>query len=477
MATIPMTSHPQSLPAAWAATLRAFGDAPAILGPEGDVRRSFAEIEAEAGRWAASVPEGLGRGAVAGVQIGNRPEWPALVLALARRGLVTLPLGGHLGETERAAALACAGASAWIGAEPGGGLAWHPVPGVVRAPAWPGPESGSAPDLLKLTSGTTAAPRAIRFRAGQLLADAGQIMETMGFGPGDLNYGVIPLAHSYGFSNLLLPLLAAGVPMVLSDDRMPRAILDGLARTGATVFPGMPVFFDKLAALPDPPPLPRLRLCISAGAPLTPETGGRFTERFGLRVHSFYGASECGGIAYDRGETGPYREGWVGEPMSRVRLIPREDGRITVCGPAVGEGYWPPEEEETLGSGGFVPGDLVRLEPGGGVVLTGRVSDVINVAGRKLNPGEVEAVLRRCPGVREVVVFGVPSRLRNEEAVACVAAEPGGVTAEAVLRHAQASLSLWQVPRAVWIVGAIPVSDRGKINRRALAQCYRSVKE
>ena len=454
-------------------TLASASGKAAIFASDGSVCRTFGEIEVEARDWAASTPAALPPGAVVGVQIGNRPEWPALVLALARCGLVVLPLGGHLGETERGAALACAGAAAWIGTQPGGPLAWHRLPEPPAPPAWPAP----APDLLKLTSGTTAAPRAIRFRAGQLIEDALQILETMGIGPGDLNYGVIPLAHSYGFGNLLLPLLVAGVPMVLSDDRMPRAILDGLARTQASVFPGMPVFFDKLAALPDAPALPHLRLCVSAGAPLTPETGGRFTARFGLRVHSFYGASECGGIAYDRQEEGPYREGWVGEPMSRVRLAPLGEGRVAVHSPAAGDGYWPPQEEETLAGGVFVPGDLVRQEAGGGLVITGRITDVINVAGRKLNPGEVEAVLRRCPGVREAVVFGVPSRLRNEEAVACIVAQAGEVTPEAVLRHAQAHLSLWQVPRAVWIVPALPVNERGKINRRALAQCYGSMKE
>jgi acyl-CoA synthetase (AMP-forming)/AMP-acid ligase II len=60
---------------------------------------------------------------------------------------------------------------------------------------------------LKITSGTSGVPRAVRFRAQQLLADCENICVTMGLGRGDLNYGAIPLSHSYGFSNLLTPLL------------------------------------------------------------------------------------------------------------------------------------------------------------------------------------------------------------------------------------------------------------------------------
>jgi acyl-CoA synthetase (AMP-forming)/AMP-acid ligase II len=70
------------------------------------------------------------------------------------------------------------------------------------------------PVLLKLTSGTTAEPRAVRFRSEQLLADCNNICETMGINDTDINFAVIPVSHSYGFSNLITPLIARGVPMV-----------------------------------------------------------------------------------------------------------------------------------------------------------------------------------------------------------------------------------------------------------------------
>src|SRR5437762_13797341 len=92
----------------------------------------------------------------------------------------------------------------------------------------------------------------------------------MGIGEQDLNFGVIPMSHSYGFSNLLTPLIVRGVSLALSNDRMPRAIIDGLAATRAAVFPGMPVFYQSFCEMSEAPSLPDLRLCISAGAPLPP---------------------------------------------------------------------------------------------------------------------------------------------------------------------------------------------------------------
>lgn len=263
--------------------------------------------------------------------------------------------------------------------------------------------------------------------------------------------------------------------MALTEDRMPRALLAGLAATGATVFPGMPVFFDKLAGLESVPELTRLRLCISAGAPLSASVAEAFTRKYGLKIHTFYGSSECGGIAYDASEEARYEDGFLGNSMRRVTLRPLEYGGleapIEVRSEAVGTGYFPEPQPETLGDGRFVPGDLIRWEERG-LYLSGRVSDLINIAGRKLNPMEVEAQLAAFPGLRQAVVFGVPSPLRGEEAVACVAGER--LERAALQRFCHERLSPWQVPRDFWIVEEVPMNERGKISRRALAEEYRA---
>jgi len=451
---------------AWRATLARRGDRAAILAADGTVVRSFRAIEAEAEtlrRWLAPcAPE-----SVIAVEIGNSASWPALLLALFRQRCIPLPLGSHFGGVERENALRTSQAAALITSH-AGTLTVHRRSAVTIA--W----ETTAPDFLKLTSGTTAQPRAIRFRAAQLLADCEQICATMGLTDGDLNYGAIPFAHSYGFSNLLTPLLCRGLPMVAAQDRMPRALLDGLERTRATVLPGMPVFFDKITQLSKVPALPDLRLCISAGAPLPAALGERFTQRFGRRVHTFYGASECGGIGYDRADGGGYEEGFVGSPMQGVAITGGDDAGapITVRSAAVGDGYFPQADASTLGGGQFVPSDLIRWNARG-MLLAGRNSDLINVAGRKLNPLEVEARIVEWPGVQQAVVFGIQSELRGEEPVACVAG--AGLSREALLQLCRAHLSAWQIPRDIWIVTDIPVNERGKISRRGLAEQYRSL--
>jgi len=462
--THPSTANP--ILAAWQNTLARFGQAPAIFSPTGAVLRSFSEIGLEAlkiGRLFDRIPP---RSVVA-VQIGNSELWPELVLALWRHQLIPLPLG-EMGQTELAYTLGTCRVAALV-TNQGGPLIVHRRPVADDAAYW----SELAPDFLKLTSGTTSAPRAVRFRASQLFADCENICTTMGLSDLDTNYGVIPFSHSYGFSNLITPLLVRGVRLVVSQDRMPRAILDGLEDTKATVFPATPVFFQKLADLPDGPDLPSLRRCISAGAPLTKQAGEMFSRKFGLKIHTFYGSSECGGIAYDATEECDYEDGFVGTPLEGVEIEQgsEEAGPIQVRSAAVGDGYFPTEDREVLGGGRFVPADLVQRGERG-LYLVGRTSEVINVAGRKLNPLEVEARLAEYPGVRQAVVFGVESVLRGEEPVACVAGDD--LEREAILRFCQEKLSPWQVPRDVWLVGEIPTNERGKINRRTLAEGYRA---
>ncbi len=454
---------------AWGETLERRRNEPAIFDPRGRVLFRFGEIEdlsheyetAEAGLI------NFQPGEIIAIQIGNHPHWPALFLAFLRRGIVVLPLEQTMSELERASALQTCRVA---------GLISDPERPIDRLAAGdPIDWQDCEPVLLKLTSGTTAAPRTIRFRGAQLVADAGQICDTMGISKADLNFAVIPVSHSYGFSNLITPLLIRGVPMVMSRDRIPRAVLDGLARTEATVFPGMPLFYQAFGEMTEAPPLPKLRLCISAGAPLSLAAARKFREKFGRPIHSFYGASECGGICYDCEATGE-TEGFVGRPLRSVELQPIDPRAVAtqfrVRSAAVGDGYFPQPEPGSLGDGLYVPDDLVTIDEMG-VRLVGRVSDLINVAGKKVNPAEVEAHLLSHAAVRQAVVFGRTSPLRNQEVVAAVVAGEGTSEAE-LLKFCRARLSGWQMPKRIFLLGALPENERGKISRRALAQHFAS---
>ena len=463
-----MNSAGDALLAAWRATLER-GTAVAILDTRGRVLRTFDEIEAEAAEIQRGPLRQFAPDSVVGIQLGNHASWPAMLLACLRIGLVVVPLERTIAERERETALHLCHAEALVTSGGGRDDDTEVVPRPAEKIDW----NGAQPVLLKLTSGTTALPRAIRFRSEQLVADCEQICDTMGITDRDLNFGVIPVSHSYGFSNLLTPLIVRGVPFVMSGDRMPRAVLDDLARTSATVFPGMPVFYQAFCDMPNAAQLRHLRLCISAGAPLPLAVAHNFRERFGPAIHSFYGSSECGGICYDR-DALLHEQGFVGAAMKDVKIELLEPaastGRIRVHSAAAADGYFPEPDPQKLGDGMFAPDDLL-MRSTDGFRIVGRTSDVINVAGKKVNPAEVEATLLHFEGLREAAVFGLRSALRNEEVAACVVAESGVREAD-VLEFCRRRLSGWQVPKRIFFLDAMPVSERGKISRRALAERF-----
>ena len=462
----------------WEKTLARKPDAPAILATTGEVLRTFGDVEQRACDLLGGI-DVFHEGSVLAVQIGNHEDWPSILIGCLRRRLVVLPLEQSMSERQRGEALEICKAKAVVSAVPSGDSPEEIIQlGITDCTSdW----RGNPPNLLKLTSGTTATPRAIRFRSKQLLADCNQICDTMEIADDDLNFGVIPISHSYGFSNLLTPLIARGVPMVISRDRTPRAILADLVRSNATVFPGMPVFYQAFCEMEHVPALSKLRLCISAGAPLPIAIAKKFQEKFNLAIHSFYGASECGGICYDR-EAIYQSEGFVGELMKRVNLEMVDPNgsatQVRVRSAAVGDGYFPEPDNEKLSDGIFVPDDLLARE-GSGFKIVGRISDVINVAGKKVNPAEVEAHLLRFSGVRQAVVFGRPAgpgALRNEEVSACVVTAPN-VSETDLLQFCRGALSSWEVPKRIFILDAIPANERGKISRRELSQRFSTSRE
>jgi acyl-coenzyme A synthetase/AMP-(fatty) acid ligase len=129
-----------------------------------------------------------------------------------------------------------------------------------------------------------------------LVADVENIVTTMGLRPDWPNVGVISLAYSYGFSNLVLPLLLHGIPLFLAASPLPVALRGAAETQGDLTIAGVPALWHawhKAGAI-----LSNVRLAISAGAPLPLALEHDIFEAHGLKIHNFYGSTECGGISY-----------------------------------------------------------------------------------------------------------------------------------------------------------------------------------
>jgi long-chain acyl-CoA synthetase len=461
----------------FARVLRDRADSPLILSFP---RPSWSAADLDA--WASQLLECLERMRVPGgspilTALGNRAEFIAVVLAGLRSGRPVLPADPGTSDVGLLALAEAFGASVLVTACPAATGESYTLPGGTQLTIVAGADPQIFQDVavLKLTSGSTGVPKAVLASADNLACDVAQIVEAMGIGPDDVQLGTIPLSHAYGLGNLALPVLWQGTRVALREGFVPQRLHEDAGAFGIRVWPGVPFMFEHLLAHPVPVLPPSLGLLISAGAPLTHPVIERFHTRFGRKIHSFYGASETGGITFDDGDAVDGRD--VGHPLPHSRVTLRavagldEDagGRVHVAGPAVSRGYATGADGSEFCDGGFLTGDLGRVGEDGRLRLTGRISAFVNVAGRKVHPDEVALHLREMPGVRDVRVLGAPSTSRGEQLVAIVVPDGVAPTLLQVRRFCAARLPPHKLPRVLVVTDTIPLDARGKTDRHRLA--------
>ncbi|HUR81144.1 MAG TPA: class I adenylate-forming enzyme family protein [Thermoanaerobaculia bacterium] len=401
--------------------------------------------------------EGLEAGDGVAIQLPNSVQFVAAFLAACRRDLVVFPIDRDANESEVAKILTQFSIRGLVSRRSG----FSPTRRAEARPTFP-----PFARLVKLTSGSTGMPKGIVVTEANLIADCENICSTMDIRPDDINLGAIPFSHSYGFANLVMPLLVQGTPVVVSNDYLPQSLVDLVNRHRCTVAPLIPMVFEHLANAAHGS-FESVRTFLSAGAPLPASTSRKFRERFNIDIHSFYGCSECGGITYDR-PGGAVERGTVGSAMDGVTLS-THTRRLSVRSSSVAAGYlFDASTFEPFENGTFITDDLVEVRDDGELALTGRASDLINTAGKKVNPREVEAVLLQIDGVREAKVYGAAAGARGEVVAAAIVAMPN-VTRELVREFCRARLSLHKVPRIIKLIDEMPVDERGKVRRAALA--------
>jgi O-succinylbenzoic acid--CoA ligase len=206
-------------------------------------------------------------------------------------------------------------------------------------------------------------------------------------------------------------------------------------------------------------PLNGFRAILLGGAAVQPEMLDEAAAA-GAKVVTTYGMTEtCGGCVYD------------GVPLDGVQVATDADGRIRISGPVLFSRYRlaPELTRAALQDGWFVTSDLGELSDGR-LTVRGRSDDVINSGGEKVVAGEVEHVLRDCPGVDDVVVVGIPDPDWGERVTAMVVpadlAEPPSL--DEIRTYVRDRLPRYAAPRAMMIVGQLPMLPSGKPDRQVI---------
>jgi len=345
--------------------------------------------------------------------------------------------------------------------------------------------SDPSPDdvaLILHSSGTTGRPKRAPIRHRNLVASADNIVRTYGLGPADITVCVMPLFHIHGLVASVLATLAAGGKAVIPGRFNPLGFRRLVTAERATWYSAVPSIHQLvLARASDVRDVKQqtLRFIRSASAPLPQATLLLLEESLGIPMLEAYGMTEASHqVASNPLPPGMREAGSVGRGVG-VRIGVMDEpgalltigasGEVVIQGPNVIDGYDsnPEANAAAFTNGWFRTGDLGVLDAAGYLTLVGRLKEMINRAGEKIAPFEVDDVLLLHPAVAEAVCFGAPHPMWGEEVEAVVVLK-GDVTEKQLIRHCQERLAEFKIPRRVHFVDAIPRGATGKVQRNRI---------
>ena len=335
------------------------------------------------------------------------------------------------------------------------------------------------------TSGTTGHPKGAMHSHRNVLMNTALTAVMHGRSAGDTVVTALPCPHVYG-NVVFNGAFCHGMTLVLLRRFEEQAVLSAIQEHRATMFEGVPTAYMMLLAHPDQAryDLSSLTRCTVGGQTMPVAKAQQVQERFGCPLLDLWGMTELAGLGTTHAWHGPERLGSIGVslPYVSVRiadtesaartLAPGEVGELMVKGPIVMMGYFGNEQatRETIEPDGWLhTGDLASMDAEGFVTIVDRKKDMINTAGFKVFPAEIERVLAAHPAVAMSAVGRVPDEMKGELARAYVVLKPGARTSEdEILDFCRRDLAAYKVPRGVRFVASLPMTSTGKLMRREL---------
>jgi acyl-CoA synthetase (AMP-forming)/AMP-acid ligase II len=491
---------------------RGAADAPAITAP-GRPALNYAALRDLARRTATSLNAvGIGRGDRVAIVLANGPEMASAFVACACAA-TTAPLNpsyldnefdfylGDLNAKALVMLLGCQTPARAVAVRRGipvielvpreGGAAGDfdlaPPPGLAGIPAHRGLAGAQDEALVLHTSGTTSRPKIVPLRHENVSASAENIARTLALTPDDVCLNIMPLFHIHGLIAAVLASLAAGGSVCCTPGFAAFKFFGWFEAARPTWFTAVPTMHQTLLSVAARSKEiiagGRLRFIRSSSASLPPQVMTALEATFGVPVIEAYGMTEAAHqMASNPLPPAPRYPGSVGiaaGPDIAIMdeagsLLPAEAlGEVVIRGRNVTAGYEanPEANAKAFSNGWFRTGDQGFLDADGYLRLTGRLKEIINRAGEKVSPLEVDTVLMDHPAVQQVVTFAMPHSLLGEEVAAAVVLREGASLDEETLRnYAITRLAPFKVPRRIVFLAEIPKGSTGKLQRIGLAE-------
>ncbi len=345
--------------------------------------------------------------------------------------------------------------------------------------------------IIIYTSGTTGKPKGCLLTHGNVLANARQITNWLGFGESDRLLTVMPLFHMNAVTVTTIASLYAGGSTVISPRFSASRFWQNVSDYEVTSFGSVATMLSMLlATYPEGVPAglntDKLRFALCGSAPVPAETIRRFEETFHCLVIEGYGLSESTVRATFNPPDEGRRSGSCGISIGcEIKIFDEEDrevpdgqtGEVVLRGANIFKGYYKNEEAtaRAFRSGWFHTSDIGYRDADGFFYIVDRKSDMIIRGGENIYPREIDEVLYRHENVAAAATIGVPDPLYGEDVAAFVVLKEGReATAEGIIEFCKTHLADYKCPKTVRFVDDLPKGPTGKVLKRELARQYQA---
>jgi len=443
---------------------------------------------------------GLQRGDRVAVMLPSHPDHLYLLFALARLGMVRVPINVHLLGAPLAHLLSELAPKAII-ADSAFRAALDELGSPLPHMIWRNgvdaefdrfascAEDDAAPSVktdeivaLSPSSGTTGAPKGVLKSDRQLRAGPMAILRLTEAGPGDVFLFWEALHHGSGVA-VAIAALMGGFQLAMLERFSASRFWDNVRRHRATHIHYLGSVLPMLLKQPERPDDREHRVRIAWGGGCPADVWHAFAERFGVSMREGYGLSEL--ITFVTANIdGP--PGSIGKPLSyyEISLLaddgspagPGDKGEIAIRAlePGLGFlGYFRNPQADAAARRGdlFLTGDLAHRDASGNLFYAGRKKDMLRRRGINIAAWDVESVIAQHDAVAEVALVGVPSELGEDELKLFVRVREGAsLTPADLIRWCSGKLAYFQVPRYIEFIDAFPKTPTQRIQKKELSR-------